>query len=57
LIPLARTLCSPEGLGNVPRADRPKRLDEFDASHFDLYEEPLHDKAAAAQAAWFRKYL
>lgn len=40
------------------RAGEPKRLDVFEAGHFDLYtEEPHHSRAVAGAAAWFRDYL
>jgi hypothetical protein len=40
------------------RAGEPKRLDVFDAGHFDLYtEEPHHARAVSAAAEWFMTHL
>lgn len=40
------------------RAGEPKKLEEFDCGHFDMYgREPWHDKAVSSQVAWFKQHL
>jgi uncharacterized protein len=52
LIPIAQTERA------FARAGQPKRLDIFDAGHFDLYtEEPHHTRAVTGATAWFKEYL
>lgn len=52
LIPFAQTERA------FSRAGEPKRLDVFDAGHFDLYtEEPHHTRAVAGAVQWFSKHL
>lgn len=42
----------------VALAGEPKRLDEFDCGHFDLYDTgPSHEQAVSGAVAWFKNYL